>query len=72
MNDKTQLAKEYRVKLVNSYEEFDEPQVIEFTAHDPEHVKTIISAYTCHYSGDPIKCWINGEEAVLSGCWGLA
>lgn len=72
MNDQTQIAKKYCVRLINYYEEFDEPQVTEFTSHDPEHVKTMISAYCAFYSGDPYKCWINGEETVLHLDWGLS
>jgi len=68
MND---LAKEYRVKLINSFEDFDEPQITEFICFNPEHVKIMVSAYHGFYSGDPIDTFINGEKAVTHLDWGL-
>lgn len=65
------LSDIYHVRLVNYLEEFDAPQETHFTASDPEHVKTLISAYCAFYSGDPYKCFINGEEAVLDRDFGL-
>ncbi len=68
----TYISTGYKVKFVNSYEGFEKPQVTEFTAFDPEHVKLIISALSAFYSGDPYECFINGEKAVTEGDWGLA
>lgn len=65
------VATEYNVLFVNHYEEFDEPLETRFTAYDPEHVKTIVSALSAFYSGDPYECFINGDNAVLEKDWGL-
>lgn len=67
----TALATSYSVRFINHYEEYDEPVEVAFTASDPEHIKLIVSALAAFYSGDPCECFINGEEAVLEGDWGL-
>ncbi len=61
----------YRVKFVNSYEDFDEPLEINFSATSPEDVKAVVSSLSAFYSGDPCECFINGEKAVLERDWGL-
>lgn len=42
-----------------------------FTAHHPDHVKSIVSAMAAYNSGDDCECFINGEKVVLDGDWGL-
>jgi len=65
------VATEYRVKFVNSFEGFDEPFEINFTADSPDDVKILIAALSAFYSGDPCECFINGDKAVLANDWGL-
>lgn len=64
------LTQEYRVKFVVTEEDRDN-WTAEFIAHDPESVKNIVAACSGFNSGDDCRCWINGEEAVLEGDWGL-
>lgn len=61
----------YNVEFINSYEDFDTPLSVKFSANDPEDVKSVVSALSAFYSGDPCQCFINGEEAVLDKDWGL-
>ena len=64
MND---LLKLYHVQIVNTYHEFDEPQVTAFVCTGPESVNTLVAAYCTYYCGDPIIVSINGKiaETVL-------
>jgi len=62
---------EYRIKIINSYEEYEEPRVINFICHDPEDVKLMVAAYCGYASGDPIEVFINDDAVVLDGYWGL-
>lgn len=68
MND---LVTNYNVRFVNSFEDFDKPLEINFSATSPEDVKAVVSALSAFYSGDPCKCYINGQEALLHKDWGL-
>jgi hypothetical protein len=68
MND---ITEQYKVKIINTFEDFDEPLVTEFVCHDRESTKTMIAAYSGFYSGDPIDVFINGEKAVTHLDWGL-
>lgn len=63
-------ADTYQVKFIA---DFDGERVydVEFTAYHPDHVKDIVSAMAAFHSGDNCKCWINGDEVVLDGDWGL-
>lgn len=65
------ITTSYSVKFINSYEDYDEPLEISFTADSPDDVKLIVGALSTHYSGDPYECFIDGEKAVLDLDWGL-
>lgn len=66
-----QLTQTFKIKIINSYEEYDEPQIVYFTSHDARSVETLIAAYSSHYSGDPIEVFIDDEKAVTHLDWGL-
>lgn len=63
------IAIDYHVKFTAEHE--DGKNIIAFIASDPNHINTIISALSIFYSGDEQHCYIDGQEAVLDGDWGL-
>jgi|GEM_PF-1182028 len=64
------VASKYDVRFVADVD--GEVSEMKFTALDPEDVKGLVSALAAYYSGDPCRCFINGQEAVLENDWGLA
>lgn len=66
-----QTVSEYDVKFINHFEEYEAPLEITFKATNQESTETLVSALAAFYSGDPCKCFINGEEVVLESDWGL-
>ena len=65
------LSKEYRVNFICSGLEGDRDWRVDFVSGSPESVKNIVSACAAYNSGDDCQCFINGEEVVLEGDWGL-
>ena len=69
--ESSKLIQRYDCMFVFQDEDDDLPQVTQFIAYDPGSVKKLMSALCSYHSGDDVRAYINGYEAVLNQDWGL-